>query len=155
MGKCSRNIAKTIHASYPQLLPDEVAQAMVIQLALSTLLVTSLLGCAGLPPHSNPPRHLDEVFVKDFRSIAPLDCTTADVALTHTEAATFFSRARVLSSRQIADNYPVAPCFVEGTLRADGERCDWRITAAATGFIRCGPNEWHFACDDCDELLSD
>ncbi|MGQ5490237.1 hypothetical protein ACUH78_15435 [Thauera sp. ZXT1-4] len=127
---------------------------MVIRLALGTLLVTSLLGCSRLPPHSPPPQHLDEVFIKDFRSAAPLDCTTADVALTHTEAAIFFSRAHALSPRQIADNYPAAPCFVEGTLLADGELCDWRITAAATGLIRCGPNEWHFACDDCDDILS-
>lgn len=113
-------------------------------------------GCATTAGETEAPSALSEVFVKDFRSLEPLTCTTTDVALTHSDAHTFFQRAQTLTRAQVEDNYPTAPCFVEGTLRMNGGICDWRITAAATGFIRCeGPpqREWHFACDDCGDLL--
>lgn len=96
---------------------------------------------------------IGSVFVKDFISSEPSNCTTADVALTHREARLFFNRANEISYRQMADNYPYAPCHVEGTLRYRDQQCDWQISAAATGHISCGKHQWYFSCDDCDDLL--
>lgn len=121
--------------------------------ATSALLLVS---CATTTPETGSLPDFAHVFVKDFQSLEPQACTTADVALTHSDAHTFLRRARVLSRAQVEDNYPTAPCFVEGTLEAEGRTCDWRITAAATGFVRCAGEplrEWHFACDDCSDLL--
>lgn len=96
---------------------------------------------------------LSAVFVKDFTSSEPTACTTADVDLTHSEAHVFFERAHQLDARTLSDNYPVAPCQIEGTLKAGKRLCDWQINAAATGVIRCDGAEWFFACDDCDDLF--
>lgn len=114
----------------------------------------SVAPTASAAPTRTAPFPLTNVFVKDFRSSEPQQCTTADVALTHRQAAAFFERAQALSRQQVEDNYPTAPCYIDGTLTAAGQQqCDWRISAAATGFIRCGDAEWHFACDDCDDLF--
>ena len=96
---------------------------------------------------------LSDVFIQDFDSSDPAGCTTADVDLTHDEALSFFQRAKPLSAVQVADNYPLAPCKVEGTLRRDGQACEFEISAAMTGMIQCGDARWHFACDDCAALF--
>ena len=124
------------------------------KLILATALLAWLTGCSP-QAETAPPSRLTEVFVKDFRSLAPAECTTADVALTHTEAETFFKRARHMTRKQVSDNYPTAPCFIEGTLKASGRLCEWRVTAAATGYIVCDGQEWHYACDDCGDLFND
>lgn len=136
--------------------PASLRQATSVTPTIALGLMLFLSGCASMLPIDSTLPSLSEVFIKDFRSLEPEACTTADVALSHSDALAFFQRARTLSRAEVEDNYPTAPCFVEGTLRADGQLCDWRISAAATGFIHCDgatPHEWYFACDDCSDLL--
>lgn len=123
------------------------------KLVLVTALLVWLSGCSQQV--EAPPARLTEVFVKDFHSLEPTACTTSDVALTHSEVETFFTRAQHMTRKQVSDNYPTAPCYIEGTLKTGDKLCEWRVTAAATGFIACGGQEWHYACDDCGDLLSD
>lgn len=123
------------------------------KLVLAAAMLVWLTGCST-QTETAPPTRLTEVFIKDFRSLAPTECTASDVALTHSEVETFFGRARHLTRKQVADNYPTAPCFIEGTLKTGGSLCEWRVTAAATGFILCGAQEWHYACDDCADLFT-
>ncbi|MBT0962415.1 hypothetical protein [Denitromonas iodatirespirans] len=122
---------------------------------LTTGLVVALLtaACASTSAPLDT-AGLSAVFVKDFTSSEPTACTTADVDLTHSEAHAFFKRARQLDARTLSDNYPVAPCRIEGTLKAGKRLCDWQISAAATGVIRCDGAQWFFACDDCEDLFA-
>lgn len=95
---------------------------------------------------------ISDTFVKDFSSSDPA-CTTADVGLNHAEAEAFFKRAKVLDYDTLSDNYPIAPCFIVGTLKYRGESCDWKIFAGATGSMKCKERETYFACDTCDDLF--
>lgn len=125
--------------------------AMKIATALAVALLT--VACASTSAPLDTTR-LSAVYVQDFTSSEPMACTTADVDLTHAEAQAFFKRARQLDARTLSDNYPVAPCQIEGTLKAGKRLCDWQISAAATGVIRCEGGAWFFACDDCGDLFA-
>ena len=125
--------------------------AMKIATALAVALLTA--ACVSTPAPLDT-ASLSAVYVQDFSSSDPAACTTADVDLTHSEAQAFFKRARQLDARTLSDNYPVAPCQIEGTLKAGKRLCDWQISAAATGVIRCDGDEWFFACDDCGDLFT-
>ncbi|MCZ4306088.1 hypothetical protein O4G98_15245 [Zoogloeaceae bacterium G21618-S1] len=125
--------------------------AMKIATALAVALLT--VACASMSAPLDTTR-LSAVYVQDFTSSEPTACTTADVDLTHAEAQAFFKRARQLDARTLNDNYPVAPCQIEGTLKAGKHLCDWQISAAATGVIRCEGDAWFFACDDCGDLFT-
>ncbi|MCW7538954.1 hypothetical protein OOT46_14000 [Aquabacterium sp. A7-Y] len=96
----------------------------------------------------------EEVFVKDFESSEPARrCRASDVNLDHARAGAFFRRAREVDSRTLHDNYDIAPCRVLGTLKYQGQTCDWSVDAGATGWVRCADRRWLFACDDCKDLL--
>lgn len=125
--------------------------AMKIATALAVALLTA--ACVSTPAPLDM-ASLSAVYVQDFSSSDPAACITADVDLTHSEAQAFFKRARQLDARTLSDNYPVAPCQIEGTLKAGKRLCDWQISAAATGVIRCDGDEWFFACDDCGDLFT-
>ena len=126
---------------------------MAMKLCLSGgALILGLAACAGVPAPLSVP-DLESLVIKDFVSSEPAACTTADVDLSKAEARQFFQRARQISYRLLPDDYPHAPCRPEGTLIYRGQLCDWNISAAGTGRIVCGKRGWHFACDDCKELL--
>ena len=112
----------------------------------------TVFGCAiaGQSPDAS---RITDVFIADFTSVEPRTCTTADVDLTHEEAHRFFQRASIVSKRQLADNYPVAPCKVEGTLMYSGAPCSFEISAAMTGAIRCEARVWHVTCETCTDLF--
>jgi len=112
----------------------------------------ALTACASAGPRLDTTQ-LSAVYVADFRSSDPKACTTADVDLTHEEAAAFFRRAKQLSQQALADHYPLAPCRIDGTLEHKGQACDFEISAAMTGSIRCGEERWVFACEDCGDLF--
>ncbi|WP_333858877.1 hypothetical protein [Denitromonas sp.] len=124
---------------------------MKIATALAVALLTAACASTSAPLDTT---RLSAVYVQDFTSSEPTACTTADVDLTHAEAQAFFKRARQLDARTLSDNYPVAPCQIEGTLKAGKRLCDWQISAAATGVIRCEGDVWFFACDDCGDLFA-
>lgn len=116
------------------------------------IVVLGLAACASAPD-TLVASDVGSIVIKDFASSEPTACTTADVDLSNAEARQFFQRAIQISYRQLQDDYPHAPCHVEGTLIYRGQLCDWKISAAGTGSIVCGERAWHFACDDCDDLL--
>jgi hypothetical protein len=99
------------------------------------------------------PKQIREVYVKDFHSDEPSSCTTLDVDLSHAQALAFFKRAKVLDYKTMVDNYPIAPCYIMGTLKYKGALCDWKIFAGGTGSIKSPSYEWYFACDNCDDLF--
>ncbi|MBX3678775.1 hypothetical protein [Cognatazoarcus halotolerans] len=118
-------------------------------IALATLV---LAACATVGGRFDTVR-ITDVYVADFTSTAPAACTTADVGLSNDAAHAFFRRAKRMSEKALADNYPLAPCKIEGTLRYKGAPCDFEISAAMTGMVRCDAQRWFFACDDCRDLL--
>ena len=125
-------------------------------MALKALIVAACLllaGGCGSPSHFEP-AVLQQVYVKDFQSDEPEACTTADVPLQHAQAQAFFARATPVDHQTLNDNYPVAPCRLVGTARYRGRACDWSISAARTGWLQCGSQRWHYACDDCDALFA-
>lgn len=126
---------------------------MVLKILLTASIALGLGACASVADTTHTTR-LTDVFIADFTSTDPAGCTTADVNLTHSEAKAFFDRAMPMSAKQVADHYPLAPCKVEGTLKRNGQQCDFEISAAMTGQIQCGGTTWHFACDDCDDLFA-
>lgn len=97
---------------------------------------------------------ISDVYVKDFHSSEPAACRPADVPLGHGEAHAFFQRAKSMDYKTMTDNYPVAPCYIEGTLKYKGDACDWKIFAGHTGSIKCrNRQEQYFACDICKDLF--
>ena len=94
-----------------------------------------------------------DVFVADFHSDAPASCRPSDVPLDHAQARAFFARAKRVDYRTLHDNYEIAPCHIEGTMRRNGKVCDWKIRPGATGSIRCGSRSFYFACDSCADLF--
>jgi hypothetical protein len=88
---------------------------------------------------------MSDVYVKYFYSTDPASCTTSDVDLTHSGAAEFFKRSKILDYKTLTDNYPIAPCYIMGTLIYKDKICDWKIFAGSTGSIKCNSQEWFFA----------
>lgn len=95
----------------------------------------------------------NDVYVQDFHSDKPKECTTSDVNLSHKQAHEFFKRSKIVDRKIIHDHYEYAPCYIEGTLKYKEKSCDWRIRAGSTGSVKCGDKIWLFACDDCDDLF--
>jgi len=121
--------------------------------SLAVGLAALMLTACAHPGNRFDTTQLSAVYIADFTSTEPKACTTADVDLTNDEAHVFFRKAIQLSAKALADHYPLAPCKVAGTLRREGEPCDFEISAAMTGVIRCGERSWFFACEDCDDLF--
>jgi hypothetical protein len=98
-------------------------------------------------------RQIADLKIIAFRSEAPDRCRGSDVALTPAKAQEFFKRAKQIDARILHDNYDLAPCYMEGTLKLDGRMCDWKIRAGATGHIQCDKQEMYFACQACGDLF--
>jgi len=85
-------------------------------------------------------------------------CRRSDINVNGARAEEFFKRARRVEYREIHDNYDIAPCSASGTLVYSGKKCRWNINAGGTGWISCSDDpesvEHHFACDNCDDLLT-
>ncbi|MGY5776256.1 hypothetical protein [Rhizobium sp. LEGMi135b] len=88
-----------------------------------------------------------------FRSEEPDRCRKSDVALSPAKAQEFFKRAKRINARILHDDYDLAPCYIEGTLKLDGEICDWNIRAGATGHVQCNKQQMYFACETCGDLF--
>lgn len=116
------------------------------------ILVAGLAGCAGTPEFIDV-RNIENPVAKGFTSREPASCTTADVDLSNAEVLQFFRRAVQVPYRQFRDDYPHAPCQLDGSLSYRGQPCGWTISAAGTGRVICGETTWYFACDDCEDLL--
>lgn len=127
--------------------------AMTRPAPLAALLAAACLSaCASTGGRFDTTR-ISAVYIAEFTSTDPTGCTTADVDLTNDQAHVFFRKAKQLDERALADHYPLAPCKIEGTLERDGQPCDFEISAAMTGQIRCDGQRWFFACEDCEDLF--
>jgi len=112
-----------------------------------------LLGGLG-EAHAASSGPFRDVFVLDFQSEEPRNCTAADVDLDNERAAAFFRRARRVSYRTIHDAYETFPCRALGVMRLHGQHCTWSINAGLYATVRCGGKEVHYACDECQDLLT-
>ncbi len=100
------------------------------------------------------PNNFNDVYVQDFYSEKPKECTTSDVNLSHKQAHEFFKRSKIVTRKMIHDHYVYAPCYIKGTLKYKNKSCDWKIRAGSTGSLKCDDKIWLFACDDCDDLFT-
>ncbi|WP_256354612.1 hypothetical protein [Variovorax sp. dw_308] len=110
-----------------------------------------LAACTAAPESARDA--ITDVYVSDFRSAAPASCRPSDVALTHAQARSFFLRAGRVDYKTLQDNYEIAPCNIEGTLKRNGEACEWKIRPGATGSVRCGSKTDYFVCETCKDLF--
>jgi hypothetical protein len=99
------------------------------------------------------PRDISELSIARFDSDNIETCRPADVDLDVHEAIEYFSRAKQVDIRVIHDQYNYAPCYIEGSLKYNGEDCDWQIRAGTTGHIRCYKKVKYFVCDTCNDLF--
>lgn len=125
---------------------------MEVRVLLVGVLVLFSIACSS---SEIEPDHFDDVYVQDFHSDKPKECTTTDVNLSHQQSSDFFKRSKIVDNKTIHDHYDYAPCYIEGTLKYKSRSCDWKIRAGATGQVKCNNSIWLFACDDCDDLFSD
>lgn len=113
-----------------------------------------LVGCCVQAPATSADGEFSELYVADFATDEPEECTSRDIDFSHAQARDFFRRARQVEYRVIHDHYPVAPCYMVGVVQYRGQACDWKIRPGGTASIRCGDETRHFVCDDCEDLLS-
>jgi hypothetical protein len=99
------------------------------------------------------PFDISELNIARFGSDSIETCRPADVDLDVHEVREYFSRAKQVDIRIIHDQYNYAPCYIEGSLKYNGEDCDWQIRAGTTGHIRCYKKIKYFVCDTCDDLF--
>lgn len=118
------------------------------------LLAAACLLCTDTRVQAADAGPFRDVYVLDFQSDDPANCTAADVDVDHQRAATFFQRARKISSRAIHDYYDTFPCRAVGVLRLHGQQCTWTLNAGLHATVRCQGKESHYACDDCQALLT-
>lgn len=114
------------------------------------LLSVFFSSCAALKLE---PSDIRELNIARFGSDNIETCSSADVDIDVHEAREFFSRAKQVDIRVIHDQYNYAPCYIEGSLKYNGEDCDWQIRAGTTGHIRCYKKVKYFVCDTCDDLF--
>lgn len=120
---------------------------------LSVAVTAAIMATASASHEDFQKRRIRDVYVMDFYSSEPKSCTTSDVDLNPAQVAAFFKRSKVIGYKTLIDNYPIAPCYIMGTLKYKGKLCDWEILAGATGSISCDGQEWYFACDACKDLF--
>jgi len=118
---------------------------------LGLLLVCLLIAsCAA----SQRVEHLiTDVYVEDFQTENIENCKPSDVDLSNSEARQFFMRSTQVEYKTIHDHYNVAPCYIEGTLKFNGDVCDWKIQASAIGSITCMKIVDYYSCDSCEDLF--
>jgi hypothetical protein len=122
------------------------------QVLVGALLTGLLTACAAADKRQ---MQISNVYVKDFQSDDKQLCRPSDVPLDNKRARDFFRRARQVDYKVIfdGDDYPWAPCYVEGTLKYRNSTCKWEIRAGATGQIKCDKKTRYFVCDDCEGLF--
>ena len=67
--------------------------------------------------------HPDASYCKDFK-------------MTESQIRDFFSKAKVISSSQLHDEYDWSPCYIEGKLSQGTETSIWKIYASKVGEIK-------------------
>ncbi|NLS16438.1 hypothetical protein HGP16_07680 [Rhizobium sp. P40RR-XXII] len=114
------------------------------------ILTAAALLCTSAAAHCE---QIADLKIIAFRSEEPDRCRESDVALSPAKAREFFKRAKQIDARVLHDDYDLAPCYIEGTLKWGGKICDWNIRAGATGHVQCNKQEMYFACQACGDLF--
>ena len=114
-------------------------------------LLMLLSGCSH--SHTSYINNVEDIVISRFQSEEPQSCRPSDVLLDRNQVRDFFQRAATIDSRTLHDRYEWAPCYLEGTLKYQGQACTWQVRAGATGVIECPALEQYFACDECDDLF--
>lgn len=117
--------------------------------------VICLVACERPGAQEFAPATLTDVFAADFHSDKPAFCDALDTDLSHADAQAFFTRSRVVSSKELHDHYDIAPCHLEGVAKDGALLCDWKIRPGGTGLVSCGEKTWNVVCDDCEDLYKD
>lgn len=86
---------------------------MEIDTRIIILIAATLLGSSAVAQD----RQITDLKIVAFRSEAPDRCRKSDVALTAAKARAFFKRAKQIDARILHDDYDLAPCYMEGTLK--------------------------------------
>ena len=109
-----------------------------------------LAGCTDL--HNTP--DLESIVISSFQSQEPESCRSSDVPLDPSRVQAFFQRASKIDSRTLHDRYEWAPCYLEGSLKHNGQVCMWQVRAGATGVVQCPSAEQYFTCEECSDLFA-
>jgi hypothetical protein len=109
-----------------------------------------LAGCTDL--HNTP--DLESIVISSFQSQEPESCRSSDVPLDPSRVRAFFQRASKIDSRTLHDRYEWAPCYLEGSLKYNGQVCTWQVRAGATGVVQCPSAEQYFTCEECSDLFA-
>ncbi|MEJ8848266.1 hypothetical protein [Variovorax rhizosphaerae] len=125
--------------------------AMAVAQRAGAFVAALCLAACAMPANAHDA--ITDVRLLDFRSEAPESCRPSDVALTDVQAGMFFLRARPVDAMTLHDNYEIAPCNIEGTMKRNAESCDWKIRPGGTGSIHCGAETEYVVCDGCAELF--
>lgn len=73
--------------------------------------------------------------------------------LSITESQKYFNQAKIISFKQLHDDYSFLPCFVTGKGQLAELECSWEIRAGGTGEIICGEKVYLYGCANCQEIL--
>lgn len=118
------------------------------------LLSSALLGCISFAGQ----QQFENAVVTDIGSDehTPL---CAEFRLTDNQAQQFLNRSRPINAQQMHDHYSYLPCYVKGRVNLKGDPqqiCHFTIRAGGTVELDCdGSKGYVYACDTCDELLTD
>jgi hypothetical protein len=109
--------------------------------------------CVLLAGCSSSHAVIEDILISGFHSDEPERCRPSDVALDERQVASFFNRAEPIDGRTLHDQFDWAPCYLEGTLKYQGNACIWRVRAGATGEVECSASAQYFGCKDCENLF--
>lgn len=85
-----------------------------------------------------------------FHTDEATTCRQSDIHVDRTFVENFFRRAVAVSSRQIHDEYDLAPCYMQGTLVQGLQRCEWSLRPGGIGTLQCGAQLQYFVCEKCE-----
>lgn len=94
-----------------------------------------------------------KISVRDFGS-EKAGSFCEDFRLNDGQARLFFSRAKVVSAKELHDEYDWLPCYVKGSIISAGQEYEWEIRPVGIGkLVDKSGNVWWLGCKDCDEIF--
>jgi hypothetical protein len=116
--------------------------------ALVALSVLGLLGCQSVPTSAEGAYVVTATGEDQPKSVCE------GFRLTEAQVKSFFKRAKVITEKELHDEYEYLPCWVEGTVTKGTVKDTWRIRAIGIGEIRHQDGRRELVgCKDCDDLF--
>lgn len=119
---------------------------MTKQYAISLIFLAMLLGIFQKFIY-NDIVHVENL---SFHTDEANTCRQSDINVDRAFVRRFFKGAVAVSSRQIHDEYDLAPCFMQGTLVHGLQRCEWSLRPEGIGTLQCGAKMQYFVCEMCE-----